>query len=223
MALKRAGCFGCWLDDLLGGLVRLLGEKDSLDVGEDTALSDGDSGEQLVQLLVVPDGQLEVAGDDPGLLVVAGSVASQLEDLSGEVLHDGGQIDGGSGTNTGGVVTLPQETVDTAHGELESSTAGAGLGLGLNFSSLTTSGHFESLKFEFKLMQCGGCGGLYPRPRLNSTNGHTPRPAQVAATIGASFTFHCVTLRIKTLHLYYLICVLTLSFFRKSPISFINF
>merc|ERR1712186_143414 len=106
-----------WVVGLLGGLVRLLGQKDSLDVGEDSALGDGDSGEQLVQLLVVPDGQLEVAGDDPSLLVVAGSVASQLEDLSSEVLHDGGQIDRGSGTNTGGVVTLPQETVDTAHGD----------------------------------------------------------------------------------------------------------
>merc|ERR1712186_271190 len=119
-----------WVVGLLGGLVRLLGQKDSLDVGEDSALGDGNSGEQLVQLLVVPDGQLEVTGNDSGLLVVTGSVAGQLQDLSGEVLHDGGQIDGGSGTNTGGVVTLPQETVDTAHGELESSTAGTRLGLG---------------------------------------------------------------------------------------------
>ena len=105
--------------NLLGSLVRLLGQEHGLDVGEDSALGDGDSGEQLVQLLVVPDGQLEVTGDDPGPLAVTGSVASQLEDLS-----------------TGGVVTLPQETVDTAHGELESSAAGAGLDLGLSFSSL---------------------------------------------------------------------------------------
>ena len=57
-------------DDLLGGLVRLLGQEDSLDVGEDSTLGDGDSGKQLVQLLVVPDGELEMTGDDPGLLVV---------------------------------------------------------------------------------------------------------------------------------------------------------
>ena len=152
VALKRAGCFQVLGSDLLGSLVRLLGQEHGLDVGEDSALGDGDSGEQLVQLLVVPDGQLEVTGDDPGLLVVTGSVASQLEDLSGEVLHDGGQIDGGSGTNTGGVVTLPQETVDTAHGELESSTAGAGLGLGLNFSSFTTSRHVVALLVSTELM-----------------------------------------------------------------------
>ena len=30
--------------DLLGGLVRLLGQEDSLDVGEDSTLGDGDSG-----------------------------------------------------------------------------------------------------------------------------------------------------------------------------------
>ena len=94
-------------------------QEHGLDIGEDSALGDGDSGEQLAQPLVVPDGQLEVTGDDPGPLVVTRSVASQLEDLS-----------------TGGVVTLPQERVDTAHGELESSAAGAGLDLGLSFSSL---------------------------------------------------------------------------------------
>ena len=38
---------------LLLGAGRLLGQKDSLDVGEDTALGDGDSGQQLVQLLVM--------------------------------------------------------------------------------------------------------------------------------------------------------------------------
>ena len=94
-------------------------QEHGLNIGEDSALGDGDSGEQPVQLLVVPDGQLEVTGDDPGPLVVTRSVASQLEDLS-----------------TGGVVTLPQERVDTAHGELESSAAGAGLGRGLSYSSL---------------------------------------------------------------------------------------
>ena len=37
----------------------LLGQQDSLDVGENSALSDGDSCQQLVQLLVVTDGELE--------------------------------------------------------------------------------------------------------------------------------------------------------------------
>ena len=35
-------------------LLRLLGKQNALNVGENTALGDGNSGEQLVQLLVVP-------------------------------------------------------------------------------------------------------------------------------------------------------------------------
>ena len=132
-------------DDLSLRLLRLLGEKDGLDVGQDTSLGDGDTGEQLVQLLVVPDGELEVTGDDPGLLVVPGGVTGQLEDLSREVLHDGGHVDGGSGTDTLGVVTLPQKPVDPAHGELKSSPAGPGLCLSLDLASLSSSGHDDNL------------------------------------------------------------------------------
>ena len=144
--------WNCRVGKLLGGLIRLLGQEDSLDVREDSTLSDGDSGQELVQLLVIPDGKLEVTGDDPGLLVVTGSVTGQLKDLSSEVLHDSGQIDRGTSTNTGGIVSLAEQTVDTSNGELETSTAGPGLGLSLNLSTFTPSGHFDSLKFEFKLM-----------------------------------------------------------------------
>ena len=113
------------LDDLfLGGL---LGEEDGLDVGEDTTLSNCDTTEELVQLLVVADGQLEVAGNDARLLVVAGGVTCQLKDLGAQVLEDGGLVNGGTRTNTLGVVALLQETVDTADGELESSTRRASL------------------------------------------------------------------------------------------------
>ena len=144
MVLKKTDCFdSVAVSDLLGGLVGLLGQKDSLDVGEDSTLGDGDSGKQLVQLLVVPDGELEMTGDDPGLLVVTGSVASQLEDLSSEVLHDGSKVDGSSSTNTGGVVSLAEQTVNTSNGELKSGSAGPRLGLGLNFSSLSTSRHVD--------------------------------------------------------------------------------
>ena len=59
-----------------------------MDVGEDTSLRDGDSAEELVQLLVVADGELDVSRDDPAPLVVLGGVAGQLEELGGEV--DGG-------------------------------------------------------------------------------------------------------------------------------------
>jgi len=59
-------------------------------------LGDGDVSEELVQLLIVADGELEMTWNDTGLLVVTGGVSSQLEDFSGEVLEDGGEVDGGT-------------------------------------------------------------------------------------------------------------------------------
>ena len=53
-------------------LFGLLGEEYSLDVGEYTALGNGDTGEEFVQLFVITDGELEMTGDDPGLLIATG-------------------------------------------------------------------------------------------------------------------------------------------------------
>ena len=151
VALKRAGCLRLSRDDLLGGLVRLLGQENSLDVGENSTLGNGDSSKKLVQLLVISDGELKVTGDDSGLLVVTGSIASQLKDLSSQVLHDSSQIDRGTSSNTGGIVSLPQETMDTSNRELESSTAGPGLCLGLNLSSFASSRHDDQLLLVYKM------------------------------------------------------------------------
>lgn len=41
-----------------------------------------------------------MTGDDTGLLVVTGGVSGQLEDFSSEVLEDGSEVDGSTGTNT---------------------------------------------------------------------------------------------------------------------------
>lgn len=92
-----------------------------MNIGEDTALGDGDVPEKLIQFLIVADGKLEMAGDDTGLLVVARGVTSQLENFGCEVLEDGGQVDGSTGTDTLSVVALPEETVDTADGECQTS------------------------------------------------------------------------------------------------------
>ena len=147
--------------DLLG-LLGLLGEEYGLDVRQYTTLGDGHTREELVQFLIVTDGQLKMTRDDPGLLVVTSGVAGQLEDLSGQVLHDGGHVDGGTGSDTLGIVTLPQETVDTSHGELKSSTAGPGLCLSLDFAALASSGHDDCLVGSEKLMAGGrGCEILY--------------------------------------------------------------
>ena len=137
---------GSLILDALGALLaaaagRLLGQENGLDVGENASLGDGDSLEQLVQLLVVPDGELEVARVDPLFLVVAGGVAGQLEDLSGEVLHDGCQVYGSSCSDSLGVVALTEETVDSADWELKTGTGRPALGLGTGFSSFATSRH----------------------------------------------------------------------------------
>ena len=141
----------------------LLGQKDGLDVGQNTSLGDGDSAQELVQLLVVADGQLQVAGVDSRLLVVAGSVAGQLEHFSGEVFENSGQVDlksdksqsdqeiervqeetnRCSGSDALSVVALAEHAVQTTDWELESGSRGARLGLatGLGLSTLSTSRH----------------------------------------------------------------------------------
>jgi len=92
-----------------------------VDVGQDTTLCDSDVSEKLVQFLIVADGELEMTGDDTGLLVVAGSVASQLEDFGSEVLQNSSEVDGSTSTNTLGVVALAEKTVDTTNWECETS------------------------------------------------------------------------------------------------------
>ena len=60
-------CTDSWFRKSLGALVRasllvalapgalaLLGEEDGLDVGQDAALGNGDAGQELVQLFVIP-------------------------------------------------------------------------------------------------------------------------------------------------------------------------
>ena len=86
---------------------------------------------------------LKVPGNDSGLLVVPGSVAGQLEDLGGQVLHDGGHVDGGAGPHPLGIVAFPQQPVDSSNGELETRTAGSRLGLPLNLASFATTRHDE--------------------------------------------------------------------------------
>ena len=70
-----------------------------MDVGEHTTLSDGHTSQQLAQLLIIADGQLDVAGHNTGLLVVTGSVASKLKNFSCQVFEDSSQVHGGTRTN----------------------------------------------------------------------------------------------------------------------------
>merc|ERR1712203_674533 len=120
----------------MGFLFCLLWEKDSLDVGEDTSLCDGDSSQEFVQFFVITDGQLQVTGDDSGLFVVTSSVTCQFKNLSGQVFHNGSQVNWGSSSYTFSVVSLAEKTMDTSNWSMKSRTAGSGLCISLNFSSL---------------------------------------------------------------------------------------
>ena len=179
----------------LGGLLGLLGQQDGLDVGQHASLSDGDSSEQLVELLVVADRQLQVSGDDPGLLVVPGSVSSQLQDLSGQVLQHGRQVHGGSGTDTLGVVALPQQPVDTTHRELEPGPGRAGLGLGSGLSSgLSSSRHVRMLSTRSTQTSCGPepaallyISGQRAGPPAGPTRAQAPAGGAAARGLGGLF------------------------------------
>ena len=57
----------------------------------------------------LPDGQLQMSGNDARLLVVPGSITSQLEDLGCQVFHHSGHVDGGARAHPLGVVAFPEE------------------------------------------------------------------------------------------------------------------
>ena len=67
-----------------------------VDVGEDTTLGNGDMTQELVQFLIVADGELQMTRDDTSLLVVASGVTGQLQNFSSKVFKHGGKIDRGT-------------------------------------------------------------------------------------------------------------------------------
>jgi hypothetical protein len=100
---KRPWCrWSSWAAGLKDALVKMgsrTGRRNGLtlvNVGQDTTLCDCDVAEQLVQLLIVADGELEMTGDDTGLLVVACSVTGQFEDFSSQVFEHSCEVDRGT-------------------------------------------------------------------------------------------------------------------------------
>ena len=91
-----------------------------MDVGKHTSRRNGDTAEQLVQLFVVAYSELNVPGDDAASLVVAGGIASELENLSSKVLHHCGEVYGCAGANALGVSALAQVACNTANWKLKS-------------------------------------------------------------------------------------------------------
>ena len=112
----------------------LLGEKDGVDVRENTSLGAGDVAEELVQLFVVSDGELDVTRDDSGSLIVLGGVAGEFEKLGGEVLEYRGHVDRGSRAHSLGISPLSEVPCHAADGELETCLGAPGRGLALSSS-----------------------------------------------------------------------------------------
>jgi len=96
----------------------LLREQHRLDVWQDPALGNGHASQQFVKLLVISDGQLKMPGNNPGLLVISGSIACQLKYLRSEILHHCCQVHRSSGSYSGSVVSFTEEPVDATHWEL---------------------------------------------------------------------------------------------------------
>ena len=126
-------------------LLGLLGQEHSLDVGENTTLSNGDSGEKFVQFFVIANGELEMSWDDTSFLVITGSISGQFENLSGQIFHDSGEVNWGSGSNTFSVVSFAEKSVDSSNWELKPRAARASLALSLRFTSLSTTRHDDCL------------------------------------------------------------------------------
>ncbi|CAN0203266.1 unnamed protein product, partial [Hapterophycus canaliculatus] len=105
---------------------RLLREENGVDVGEHAARCDGHLSQELVELLIIADGQLDVARDDAGLLVVTGSVASELKHLGGQVFEDGGQVHGSTSSHAARVLSLFEEAAHAADRKLQASLRGPG-------------------------------------------------------------------------------------------------
>jgi len=78
--------------------------------------------DQGVELLVSSDGELQMSWCNSLDLQVLGSVSSELQHLSSEVLEDSSAVDSRSGSNSGvGADSALEESVDSADWELYNS------------------------------------------------------------------------------------------------------
>ena len=89
-----------------------------MDVRDHTTASDG-SLDQSVELFVSTDSKLQVTRSYSLHLEVLASVASEFQDLSGQVLKDGSTVDCRCGTNAAvSLNSALQESVDSSDREL---------------------------------------------------------------------------------------------------------
>lgn len=76
---------------------------------------------KLVQFLIVSDGELKMTGNNTRLLVISCSVPSKFKNFGRKIFEDGRKIDWCTGTNTLGIVSFSEESVDTTDWECKTS------------------------------------------------------------------------------------------------------
>jgi hypothetical protein len=111
-----------------------------VDVRENTAGRNRDGAQELGEFLVVADGQLDVARDDAGLLVVSGGVASEFENFGGEVFKHGGEVNRSASADSLRILLNLQVSRDATDRELKSRLGRSAHRL-LTRLSLSSSGH----------------------------------------------------------------------------------
>ena len=89
-----------------------------MDIGIDTTSSDDGFTQQLVELLVVADGELHVAWDDALSLVVTSGVSRQLKNLCDQVLEYSSHVDWCISTQAGSHAPVTHVACNAANWEL---------------------------------------------------------------------------------------------------------
>lgn len=97
-----------------------------MDVGNDAAASNGGL-DEAIKFLIASNGKLQMAGGYALDLEIFAGISGQFEDLRGEVLEDGGRVDGSGGSHallaTDAVLEVAMDSTDW---ELEAGSGGSG-------------------------------------------------------------------------------------------------
>jgi len=100
-----------------------LQQQSAVDVGKDTSEGDG-CADEGIEFFVSTDGELKVARGDTLDFEILCGISCKLEDFSGEIFENGGNVDCSLGTNAHLILgVVLQETLDTTAGELKTSLA----------------------------------------------------------------------------------------------------
>ena len=95
------------------------GQENSMNVRQDTTLSDRHIGQQLAELFIIADSKLKMTRNDSSLLIVSCSISCQLQNFSTQIFKNSSKINRSSTSNTACITALAQITRDTANRELK--------------------------------------------------------------------------------------------------------